>query len=277
MSKKKMKSPMVGVIRKVLSILELLDSAPSGLQLNQIAEGTGINKSTAHRFLCHLGSEGYLFRDGFGNYMVGAKLSRLGSGASFQSTLSKLARPVMENLRKITGETINLAVLDGTDVLYIDVLETVHTFRLVTRIGSHLPFYSTSLGKAMVAAIADSTRLEELLNGVEFEPTTPRSINNIGRLKKQLAIVRRQGYALDDEEAVAGIRCIGAAILEANGEVVAALSISGPVVRFTSDRVPLFSRELRKAVREVSWLLGNRSRDKPPAAQSSKAVKQCRN
>jgi IclR family acetate operon transcriptional repressor len=277
MSKKKMKSPMVGVIRKVLSILELLDSAPSGLQLNQIAEGTGINKSTAHRFLCHLESEGYLFRDGFGNYMVGAKLSRLGSGASFQSTLSKLARPVMENLRKITGETINLAVLDGTDVLYIDVLETVHTFRLVTRIGSHLPFYSTSLGKAMVAAIADSTRLEELLNGVEFEPTTPRSINNIGRLKKQLAIVRRQGYALDDEEAVAGIRCIGAAILEANGEVVAALSISGPVVRFTSDRVPLFSRELRKAVREVSWLLGNRSRDKPPAAQSSKAVKQCRN
>ncbi len=79
--------------------------------------------------------------------MVGAKLSRLGSGASFQSTLSKLARPVMENLRKMSGETINLAVLDGTDVLYIDVLETVHTFRLVTQIGSHLPFYSTSLGK----------------------------------------------------------------------------------------------------------------------------------
>jgi DNA-binding IclR family transcriptional regulator len=276
MRKKKMKSAPVGVIGKVLSILELLDNVPGGLQLNQIAEETGINKSTAHRFLSHLESEGYLFRDGFGNYMVGAKLSRLGSGASFQSTLSKLARPVMENLRKISGETVNLAVLDGTDVLYIDVLETVNTFRLVTQIGSHLPFYSTALGKAMVAAIEDSTRLEELLSRVEFEPTTPRSINNVAKLKKQLAIIRRQGYALDDEEAVAGVRCVGGAILDANGEVVAAISVSGPVVRFTSDRVPMFSRELRKAAREISWLIGNRSPDTPPIVQSSKTVKRLR-
>lgn len=276
MRKKKMKSAPVGVIGKVLSILELLDNVPGGLQLNQIAEETGINKSTAHRFLSHLEFEGYLFRDGFGNYMVGAKLSRLGSGASFQSTLSKLARPVMENLRKISGETVNLAVLDGTDVLYIDVLETVNTFRLVTQIGSHLPFYSTALGKAMVAAIEDSTRLEELLSRVEFEPTTPHSINNVAKLKKQLAIIRRQGYALDDEEAVAGVRCVGGAILDANGEVVAAISVSGPVVRFTSDRVPMFSRELRKAAREISWLIGNRSPDTPPIVQSSKTVKRLR-
>jgi IclR family acetate operon transcriptional repressor len=277
MRKKKMKSAPVGVIGKVLSILELLDNVPGGLQLNQIAEETGINKSTAHRFLSHLESEGYLFRDGFGNYMVGAKLSRLGSGASFQSTLSKLARPVMENLRKMSGETINLAVLDGTDVLYIDVLETVHTFRLVTQIGSHLPFYSTALGKAMVAAIEDSTRLEELLSRVEFEPTTPRSINNVAKLKKQLSVIHRRGYALDDEEAVAGVRCIGAAILDANGEVVAAISISGPVVRFTSDRVPMLSRELCKSAREISWLLGNRSADTPPIVQPSKTVKRLRN
>jgi IclR family KDG regulon transcriptional repressor len=277
MRKKKMKSAPVGVIGKVLSILELLDNVPGGLQLNQIAEETGINKSTAHRFLSHLESEGYLFRDGFGNYMVGAKLSRLGSGASFQSTLSKLARPVMENLRKMSGETINLAILDGTDVLYIDVLETVHTFRLVTQIGSHLPFYSTALGKAMVAAIEDSTRLEELLSRVEFEPTTPRSINNIAKLKKQLSVIHRRGYALDDEEAVAGVRCIGAAILDANGEVVAAISISGPVVRFTSDRVPMLSRELCKSAREISWLLGNRSADTPPIVQPSKTVKRLRN
>jgi IclR family acetate operon transcriptional repressor len=277
MRKKKMKSAPVGVIRKVLSIFELLDGVPGGLQLNAIAEATGINKSTAHRFLSHLEFEGYLFRDGFGNYMVGAKLSRLGSGASFQSTLSKLARPVMENLRKVSGETINLAVLDGTDVLYIDVLETVHTFRLVTQIGSHLPFYSTSLGKAMVAAIEDSTRLEELLSKVEFEPSTPRSINNIAKLKKQLTVIRGRGYALDDEEAVAGVRCVGAAILDANAEVIAAISISGPVVRFTSDRVPMLSRELCKAAREISWLMGNRSPDTPPIVQTSKRVKRLRN
>ncbi len=128
----------------------------------------------------------------------------------------------------------------------------------------------------MVGAIQDSTRLEELLSKVEFEPTTPRSINNLAKLKKQLAVIRRQGYALDDEEAVAGVRCIGAAVLEANGEVVGAISISGPVVRFTSDRVPMLSRELCKSAREISWLLGNRSTDTPPIVQSSKKVRRLR-
>ncbi len=128
----------------------------------------------------------------------------------------------------------------------------------------------------MVAAIEDTTRLEDLLSRVEFEPTTPRSINNIAKLKKQLAVIHRRGYALDDEEAVAGVRCVGAAILDANGEVVAAISISGPVVRFTSDRVPMLSRELCKAAREISWLMGNRSPDTPPLIQPSKTVKRLR-
>jgi IclR family transcriptional regulator, acetate operon repressor len=276
MRKKKMKSSPVGVIRKVLSILELLNTVPDGLQLSQIAEDTGINKSTAHRFLSHLESEAYLFRDASGNYMLGAKLSRLGSGASFQSTLSKVARPVMENLRKMSGETVNLAVLDGTEVLYIDVLETVHTFRLVTQIGSHLPFYSTSLGKAMVAAIEDTARLDDLLSRVEFERTTPRSINSLTKLKKQLAAIRQQGYALDDEEAVAGVRCVGAPIVEATGEVVAAISISAPVVRFTSDRVPMFSRELKKAAREISWLLANRHPETQSTVTLPKTAKRSR-
>jgi DNA-binding IclR family transcriptional regulator len=258
MGLKKIKSAPVGVIGKVLTVLELLDAAPGGLQLKEIAAGAGLNKSTAHRFLSHLESEGYLFRDALKNYMVGPKLARLGSGVAFQATLSRLARPVMENLRKITGETVNLAVLDGADVLYIDMVETVHTFRLVTRIGSHLPFYSTSLGKAMAAAITDSHRLDELCANVSFEHITPRTVSSPTQLKKQLALIRRRGYAIEDEEAVAGVRCLGAAILDAGGQVAAAISISGPVVRVTTDRVPIFARELCRSAREISWLLGNR-------------------
>ncbi|HEY5056370.1 MAG TPA: IclR family transcriptional regulator [Acidobacteriaceae bacterium] len=257
MALKKIKSAPVGVIGKVLSVLELLDTAPGGLQLKEIAAGAGINKSTAHRFLSHLESEGYLFRDALRNYMVGPKLARLGGGVAFQATLSKVARPVMESLRRLTGETINLAVFDGSDILYIDVIETDHTFRLVTRVGSHLPFYSTSMGKAMVAAIDDPARREELFANIEFEHIAPRTISSVARLKKQLAVIRQRGYALDDEEAVAGVRCLGAAILDGGGQVAAAISISGPVVRITTDRVPLFARELCKAAREISSLLGN--------------------
>jgi IclR family transcriptional regulator, acetate operon repressor len=257
MALKKIKSAPVGVIGKVLSVLELLDTAPGGLQLKEIAAGAGINKSTAHRFLSHLEAEGYLFRDALRNYMVGPKLARLGGGVAFQATLSKVSRPVMESLRRLTGETINLAVFDGTDILYIDVIETDHTFRLVTRVGSHLPFYSTSMGKAMVAAMDDPARREELFANIEFEHIAPRTISSVARLKKQLAVIRQRGYALDDEEAVAGVRCLGAAILDGGGQVAAAISISGPVVRITTERVPLFARELCKAAREISSLLGN--------------------
>lgn len=263
MGLKKIKSAPVGVIGKVLAVLELLDTSPGGLQLKEIATGTGINKSTAHRFLCHLEAEGYLFRDALRNYMVGPKLARLGGGVAFHATLSKVARPIMENLRRLTGETINLAVFDGADVLYIDVIETDHTFRLVTRVGSHLPFYSTALGKAMVAAIDDPARREELFANIEFEHIAPHTIGSLARLKKQLAVIRKRGYALDDEEAVAGVRCMGAAILDANSQVAAAISISGPVVRITTDRVPVFARELCKSAREISWLLGNRSSEVP--------------
>jgi len=158
----KSKSAPVGVITKVLAILELLDHAPHGLQLKDLAEKTGLNKSTVHRFASHLESEAYLFRDESGNYTLGPKLTRLGGGMSFQATLCKICRPTIERLWKATGETVNLAVLDGSDVLYIDVLETTHTFRLVSKVGMRRAFHCTSLGKAIVANMDDEQIKEKL-------------------------------------------------------------------------------------------------------------------
>ncbi|MES2393779.1 MAG: IclR family transcriptional regulator [Acidobacteriota bacterium] len=259
MAIKKMKSAPVGVIDKVLVILELLDRNPGGLKLKEIAEQSGINKSTAHRFLSHLETRSYLFRDNSGTYMIGPKLTKLGTGVSSHVTLAKMCRGVLENLRAVTGETVNLAVLDGFDVLYVDVLETGHTFRLVSEIGMRRPFYCTSLGKAILANIKDEHTHEELVASIRFDPVTPRTITNLARLKKQLALILKRGFALDDEEAVAGIRCLGAAIFGADGEVVGAISVSGPVVRVTTARLPLFSQEICRAAREITWLLGNNS------------------
>jgi DNA-binding IclR family transcriptional regulator len=259
MRTKKAKFTPVGVIGKVLSLLELLDRAPGGLQLKDVAERTGINKSTAYRFLSHLEGEGYLFRDIAGNYMVGPKLTRMGQGASSQATLSKICRPVLENLRKITCETINLAVLDGSDILYIDVLETFHTFRLVSEVGMRRPFYSTALGKAILANMEDTAGREELCSSIHFERTTPHTITSVAKLKKQFAMIQKQGFSLDDEEAVIGVRCLGAAFLGADGQVAGGISISGPVVRITNDRLTAFSKEICKAAREISWNLGNRA------------------
>jgi DNA-binding IclR family transcriptional regulator len=259
MAIKKMKSAPVGVIDKVLVLLELLDQNPGGLKLKDIADQSKINKSTAHRFLSHLEAQKYLFRDNLGTYMIGPKLTKLGTGINFHATLAKICRGVLENLRAVTGETVNLAVLDGFEVLYVDVIETDHTFRLVSGVGTRRPFYCTSLGKAILANIDDDHKREELFAAIRFEPVTPRTITNLTRLKKQLAVTRKQGYALDDEEAVAGIRCLGAAIRDAEGTVLGAISVAGPVVRVTTARLPLFSKEICKAAREITWLLGNSS------------------
>ena len=253
------KSAPVGVITKVLAILELLDHAPDGLQLRDLAEKTGLNKSTVHRFASHLESEAYLFRDQSGTYTLGPKLTRLGGGISFQATLCNISRPTIERLWKSTGETVNLAVLDGIDVLYIDVLETDHTFRLVSKVGMRRPFHCTSLGKAIAANMDDERMKEKLFNNISFDDAkTPKSITNLGRLKRELASIRRRGFALDEGEAVTGIRCLGAAIFGADGKTIAALSVSGPMVRVTKDRLPFFASELLEAAREISARVGYR-------------------
>lgn len=263
---KTMKSAPVGVIDKVLVLLELLDQSPSGLKLKEIAEQSRINKSTAHRFLSHLESKKYLFRDAAGAYMIGPRLTKLGTGMNSHATLAKICRAPLEKLRAVTGETVNLAVLDGAEVLYVDVLETDHTFRLVSSVGARRPFYCTSLGKAILAAIQDDTQREELFSTIRFEPVTPRTITNLARLKKQLALIRKRGFALEDEEAVEGVRCLGAAIVDPEGEVLGAISVSGPVVRVTTAKLPLFSQEICRAAREITWLLGNK--DAKPARSS---------
>src|SRR5438045_134289 len=194
------KSAPVGVVTKVLRILESLHSSPAGLQLKDVAQQTTINKSTAYRFLAHLESEGYVFRDSSGAYAIGVRLARLASGVSYQTTLRKIARPVLQQLWRVTGETVNLAVMDGREVLYLDVMESSHTFRLVSQVGIRRPVYCTALGKAMLAFVPDEEQ-QYFLSGLTFERFTPHTTKNLVQLRKDLVAVRQKGYSLDNEEA----------------------------------------------------------------------------
>lgn len=245
----------VGVVGKVLRILELLDRSPAGLQLKDIARLTGLNKSTAHRFLKHLEGEGYLFRDDSGAYMVGPRLVRFGTGVTYQALLSRISRPVLEQVWSTTGETVNLATLVGQEILYVDVMESLHTFRLVSQIGSRRPLSCTALGKAMLAAMSAEQR-ELLLPTLRFESATPRSITSVARLRKDIAQIARLGYALDDEEAVSGARCVGAAILDANGKVAGGISISGPTTRINKSNLASIAQTVKLAALEISRRLG---------------------
>src|SRR5882672_12684545 len=245
------KSAPVGVVGKVLRILEALDAAPSGLQLREIAQQTGVNKSTAYRFVAHLESDGYLLRDGDGVYIVGPKLARLGAGIAYHATLRKIGRPILAALSNETKETVNLAILEGHDVLYLDVIESPHSFRMASQPGMHRPLSCTALGKALLAFLPKEQR-EEIFPALTFDRATSHSITSLARLKKELTRIARRGYALDDQEAELGARCVAAPVLDTGEKVVAAISLSGPVTRVSRARVPAFALAIKKAARTIS-------------------------
>ena len=252
---RKSKSAPVGVVGKVIQILERLDQAPGGLLLREIVNATSINKSTAYRFLCHLEHEGYVFRDSDGYYMVGPKLARLGSGATYQATLCRTSAPILDKLRADTGETVNLAVLDGSEILYLSVFESQHTFRMVSEVGRRRPLYSTALGKAVLAYLAPEQQ-RKIIAGTHFQRFTPHTICSADELGKDLHKIHRRGYALDDEETVVGARCIATPILNRDHKVIGGISVSGPVVRVTKKQVSEFAALLRGAADEIAGRLG---------------------
>lgn len=250
------KSAPVGVVSKVLKILEVLDASPSGLQLREIAEQTRVNKSTAYRFLAHLENEDYLFRDSAGAYIVGPKLARLGSGVSYHATLRTASRPVLSALASITKETVNLGVLDGHDVLYLDVMESPHTFRMVSQPGMRRPLNCTALGKAILAFLPADHR-DEILPSLTFERYTTRTILSLPRLRKELGKIMHQGYAMDDQETELGAICVAAPILDESGKVAAAISVSGPMTRNSRERFQEFAISVKKGARQISTRLGH--------------------
>jgi DNA-binding IclR family transcriptional regulator len=252
------KSAPVGVVSKVLRIFEALNASPDGLQLKDISQRTGINKSTAYRFLAHLETESYLFRADSGNYLVGPKLVRLGSGLTYQTALRTISRPLLQNLWKATSETINLGILDGQDVFYLDVLQSPHPFRMASQSGIWRPFYCTAMGKVL-AAFLPADEKKHVISSVRLERFTPHTITRAAQLRKELEKVREKGYAVDDEEATLGARCIGAPILREDGSAAAAISVSGPTARVSRDKIPAFAQAVMSAARTISSRIGTSS------------------
>ena len=248
-------SAPVGVISKVLLILEALQGSSAGLGLKAICDLTGIHKSTAHRFLKHLERERYLIRTEAGAYLIGPRLSQMSARGNQGATLQAVARPILWELWKSTQETVNLAVLDQGTVLYVDVIESPHEFRLSSRVGTRRSLHVTALGKALAAFLPAELRAS-VLSTIKFQPATPKTIMNLVQFRQELEKIRRQGYAVDDEEAVQGARCVSAPILNSDREPIAAVSVSGPVTRVSPNQVAALAGAVSSAARAISVAMG---------------------
>lgn len=245
----------VGSLKKLLAILEIIRESPTGLRLKELSERSGIHKSTAYRLLTHLEREGYLGRDEWGIYTIGIKFLELAVHGNWARALRSAARPFLYDLQKGTSETVNLAILNADTMLYVEVLETPHTFRLVSTIGMRRPVHCTALGKAL-AAFHPEKEEKRLLRSLSFHPFTPHTIRNRAKFRKELAWVREWRYALDNEETVMGARCIGAPIFNSKQESIAAVSIAGPISRISDEKIFPLAEAVKEAARAISARVG---------------------
>lgn len=242
---------------KSTEILSCFRQKPTGLRLGEIAELTRINKSSAHRLLSQMLEGGLIERTDDGRYVVGHTLFQIGLLAPKPQELRSLAHPVLNDLARDTGETCSLSILDGADIILIDVVESFHEFRMVAKIGSAKPFHLTSLGKS-TAAFLPGPKLALLFRSVHLplEAPTPNSISDLARLREELKLIRCRGYALSDQEYLVGVRAVAAPVFSRHGEVSAALGISGPSSRLSTERIIAMAPSVVSAADRVTERLG---------------------
>jgi IclR family acetate operon transcriptional repressor len=233
----------IRAVGRVLDVLDVLRARPRGASLSQIARGARLPRSSAFRYLATLEARGYVERDGGDSvYRLGSAF--LGDGPELRA-LADAARPLLEALRDRFHETINLGVLEGSNVAYLEVLESPMAMRFAARPGDRDHVHSTSLGKALMAELPDGD-VRRILSAEEMVAVTPRTITDPDEYLRQLAPVRENGFALDYGENEEHGGCVAVAI--AGAAVPAAISLSAPIARLS----PAGIEEVASALRETA-------------------------
>jgi len=246
---------LVPVLVSAFRILNELSHC-GGLGLHEVTRRTGIPKSTVFRILSTLHHLGYILRDEERIYRVSHSLASLASELSLSENLRRLARPHLLHLRDQFGETVNLGQLQLDKVVYLEVIPSEYALRLHERPGAAVPFHASALGKAILA-FSPGDVVRGLLEGRALPALTSNTITAPVAFLRELSRVRRQGYALDREETMLLATCVGAPILDARGQALAALSISGPSSRFQPRRDPRIVAALRAAAASISQRLAS--------------------
>ncbi len=247
----------VNAVFRVFSILERISESEEWT-LEELSKAAGLAKPTAYRFLQTLQELGYVRRNGADRYSLTMKLFAVGSRALDHLDLYAAARPIAQALAAELGETVHMGVLDELEAVYVLKIESKYTIRMYSRVGRHVPLHCTSLGKCLLAW-AEPRALSAILDELRLVAFAPKTIATRAGLEAELERVRRDGYALDDEEHEEGIHCVGAPIFDHSGVVVAAISTSWPEFRWLpidSAGVGLRAARVVAAARQVSSMLG---------------------
>ena len=245
-------------VERTFDIMEALAEFKRPVTLSELSGKVDLNISTVHRLLSTLIERGYARQDyATGRYIVGNRLVSLASGMDGGGDLQSAAHPALQQLARGIGETANLSVRSGDQLVYIDQVQADRLMRMFTRVGSSVPLYCTGSGKLFLAVGSEPAPLERYLLSNRLEPRTPATFTDPLSLKKELATIRERGYSFDNEEMEEGVICVAAPILDRAGQIVACLSISGPTSRLGA-KGQMELMEVVEAVKNAAHETANR-------------------
>lgn len=225
----------VQVIDRVFDILELLAVENKGLGVTEIARRLELNKSTVHRILGGITDRGYIEKTQDGIYRLGIQFVKLSSERLSNIELTTEARPYLSELTNMIGQSSHLAILDGSDAVYIDKVEVVRNLRLYSQIGKRIPVYCSALGKSLLMDESDEVIIDTL-NKCDFVKMTDTTKLTPRDVLIEIRNSKTRGWTLDDEEHDVGIRCIAAPIYDYRGKITATISVAGPSSVISRDK-----------------------------------------
>lgn len=239
-----------GTLGKAMAVLEIVARAEQPMRFTEILALSDQPRGTLHRQLSNLVEEGLLTLNRDHTYALGLRLLQFASRAWAGNQFRIIAEPHLKRLHEATGETVHLGVLRGTEVIYLDKVESRQAVRMYSQIGNASPVYCTGVGKAALAGLPPE-KVMETARGIEFRRFTATTITDADSLAREVEEIRRAGIAYDREEHEPGIRCVAAPIHSADRKFVAGVSVTAPAYRVGEDDVRRWEALVRSAAAAI--------------------------
>ena len=248
----------INSIIRASRILKCLSGGKSHFKMSELARQVGLDRSTTYRILVSLEQAGFVEKDEkAGTYSLGLAAFEIGNAYLSQMDLIQVSKPIMTDLAQKVQETVHLAVLSDTEIVYVDKCDSPRSLGVISKIGQRGPVYCTALGKTLLAFQSEDEQ-SRIIHKIRMAPLTSRTITSKQKLVEELRGIRKQGYALDRREIEEDVECIGAPIRNHIGDVIAAISISGPQKKIGTPMERQYVSQVTEAAALISSKMGYR-------------------
>jgi|Deesub1362A_J573_1020465.scaffolds.fasta_scaffold00145_61 DNA-binding IclR family transcriptional regulator len=243
-------------IKRAAEILECFSVQQPELSISEIASMLNLPKGTVSRYLSTLKSVGFVEQDTNSFvYRLGIRLFQLGKVVESQMDLKKIAAPHLKELAEKSGETVFLAIIRGSNVIYVHKERSNRAMSMSYNEGETCPMHCTALGKVILAFLPEE-RSKQIIQDMKLERFTENTITDPIKLEEEIRQIRSQGYAIDDQELEEGLRCVSAPIFDDRGVIIASISIAGPATRLRLKDMPIFIKMVTETAKRISQRLG---------------------